>query len=290
MSEQAVLTQLVERADRVPPDWQDALRRAGYLGRRFPRRQELLRPRRVAVILADALAAIYTVAAVAAGRPRVGPVYWFFDRSKETYPVRQVPRLEGWADLKRGTFDTDPVTGGRAVKTVPVLKGTIAGHRFEMSAFTMDGRFALAFSGGGPAEPAHGTNVPSVGDGAGSAVVRGLPVPKVVGGVPFEAPDLEDMHWVSVTLAIPQGFDASGGGTGPKWIYGVANPGVARVELRDENEGTAVSVPTFAAPEGYPVRFRIWVAALRLDKVVHVVVPLDRNGEELERWEMDMAL
>jgi hypothetical protein len=49
-------------------------------------------------------------------------------------------------------------------------------------------------------------------------------------------------------------------------------------------------VPTFAAPEGYPVRFRIWVAALRLDKVVHVVVPLDRNGEELERWEMDMAL
>jgi hypothetical protein len=291
MREQAMLMQLIEGADRVQPDWQDALDRAGHLGRQFPHRTKLLRPQRVAIIVAVVLATIYTVAAVAAGRPRVGPVYWLFDRSNETYPVYQVPRLEGWAKLSRGTFDVDPVRGWHAVKVVPVLRGWVAGHRFEMSAFTLDGQFSVGFSGGRPSRAFHGTNVPAVGDGAVgvAGIVRGLPVPKAVGGVPFHAPDPEDMHWVSVTLGIAR-IDSSGGGTGPKWVFGVANPDVARIELRDANDGTAVSVPTFSGPPGYPIRFRIWVAALRLDKLVHIVVPLDRNGKELERWELPMAL
>lgn len=293
MSERALLTELVEAADEVEPNWQGALRRAGYRGRHFPRGREPLRPRRVVALVAVLLAVIYAMAALAAGRPRFGPVYWLFDRSGETYPVQQVPRTSGWAELTRGVGWRDYVPGpdgGRyRPKPVPVLQGTVAGRRFEIAALTRWGTVAVGFSGGGPAEPLYGTNVPSVGSGSGGYTVRGLPVPRAVGRR-FEARDLEDMHWVSWTLDIPEGFEASGGGTGPKWLYGVANPRVARVELVNENDGTVVSVPTLAGPAQYPFRLRFWVAVLRLDQLVHAVVPRDSRGEELERWEMPQAL
>lgn len=294
MSERAMLMQLVEATDIVEPDWQDALRRAGFVGRRLPRRRELLRPRRVVAIVAVALAVIYAMAALAAGRPRVGPVYWLFDRSGETYPVHQVPRTSGWVERTRVVpwrdYVPTPDGGVYRPRPVPVLQGTVAGHRFEMSALKRFGVVALGFSGGGPAEPLYGTNVPGVGGGSGGFVVRGLPVPEAVGGRPVEAPDPEDMHWVSLTLDIPQGFEASGGGTGPKWLYGVANRRVARVELHNENDGTVVSVPTLAGPDDYPFRLRVWVAVLRLDQLVHAVIPRDADGEELERWELPQAL
>jgi hypothetical protein len=283
MSERAMLMQLVEAADEVEPNWQDALRRAGFRGQHFPSRAAPLRSRRALVLAVIALAVIYAVSAVAARNPRVGPVYWLFDRSDETYPVHQAPNVSGWVDRERGI----PWNG--AVRSVPVLRGTVAGHRFELSALTRWGAVALGFSAGGPARPLYGTNVPSVGSGS-AATVRGLPVPEAVGGRRFEAPDLEDQHWVSWTLDIPQGFEASGGGTGPKWIYGVANPRVARVHLEDEVAGTVVSVPTFAGPEDYPVRLRVWVAVLRLDQLVNAVVPRDKDGEELERWELSTSV
>jgi hypothetical protein len=304
VSEQAILMRLVEPADAVEPDWQDALSRAGYLARRFPRRRALLRPRRVLVLVAVALAVIYAVAAVAADSPRVGPAYWLFDRSGETYPVNQVPTLGEWVFRKRGTGGHVETKKGSVpeVTAVPVLQGSVAGHPFEMSALIdRDGRTVgpmeipprgswrgvmFGFSGGGPAEPRYGTNVPSIG-GAGLASVRGLPqlTPSWV-----EPPEDDDLHWLSVTMSIPQKLEASGGGTGPKWLYGVANPTVTRVDLENENDGTVVSVPTFAAPAESPVRLRLWVAVLRLDQLVHTVVPRDKDGEALEHWRLQIAL
>ena len=99
----------------------------------------------------------------------------------------------------------------------------------------------------------------------------------------------EEFHWVSLILAIPQRLEASGGGTGPKWLFGVANPNVSRVELENENDDTVVSVPTFAVPKDLTVRVRLWVAVLRLDQLVHTVVPRDKNGEPLEHWHQKIA-
>jgi hypothetical protein len=282
MSEQAMLLRMVEASDAIGPDWEDVLVRAGFRGRHLPIRGKQLSRRRVVVLAVVALAVIYAVSAVAVRNARVGPVYWLFDRSGETYPVHQAPHVSGWVERSRGI----PWNG--AVGTVPVLQGTVAGHRFELSALTRWGAVALGFSAG-TARPLYGTNVPSVGSGS-AATVRGLPVPEAVGGRRFEAPDLEDQHWVSITLDIPQGFEASGGGTGPKWVYGVANPRVARVHLEDEVTGTVVTVPTIQGPEDYPVRLRVWVAVLRLDQLVNTVVPRDKDGDELERWELDQAL
>lgn len=281
-----MLLQLVEAADGIEPDWHGALGRAGYRGRHLPGGREPVPPRRVVAFVVIALAVIYAMAALAAGRPRVGPVYWLFDRSDEVYPMQQTPALGRWTNRKRGTFDGPSPQGGALVKVVPVLSGTVAGHRFEMAMgpITHHSYSVLGFSAGGPAEPFHGTNVPAVG-GGGFAAVRGLPVPAA-----FETPDPEDLHWVSVTLGIPQGFEPSGGGTGPKWIFGIANPRVARVDLVDEVADTVVSVPTFAGPPDAPFRGRIWVAVLRLDQLVNSVVPRDGEGEELERWELPQAL
>jgi hypothetical protein len=293
MSERAMLMQLVDAADGVEPNWDDALRRAGFRGRRLPKRGTPVSPRRVLVLAVLALAVVYVMAALAAGRPRVGPVYWLFDRSGETYPVHQVPRTSGWVERIRGVPWRDYVPtpdGGRyRPRPVPLLQGTVAGHRFEIAALTRWRAVALGFSGGGPAEPLYGTNVPGVGGGSGGFSVRGLPGP-VAEGRRFAAPDPESMHWVSLTLDIPQGFEASGGGTGPKWFYGVANLRVARVELVNENDGTVVSVPTLPGPPDYPFRVRVWVAVLRLDQLVHAVVPRDLEGDELERWELPTAL
>jgi len=96
------------------------------------------------------------------------------------------------------------------------------------------------------------------------------------------------MHWVSITASYTaEGpITSDGVGRGPKWLFGVAHPRVARVDLENTNDGTVVSVPTIPPPDGFPERVRFWVAALRLDQLVHVVVPRDGGGEELERWEM----
>jgi hypothetical protein len=289
MSERAVLLQLVEAADGVEPNWEDALRRAGFLGRRLPQRHRPLRRRRVLVLVAAVLAVIYVVSAVASDRPPVGLVYRLVDRSDEKYPVEQAPTLEGWVRRPRAINEAvmTPKGSMRLVTEVPTMHGSIAGHRFEMSALFRYHRsvrvrlLQVHFSPGGPAENAYGTKVPSIGGGS-SAQIRGVDEPL----------EEEAVHWVSITAdyAGEAPITKDGVGRGPKWLYGAANPKVTRVDLENTNDGTVVSVPTFAAPEGFPVRARFWVAALRLDRLVHVVVPRDKDGDELERWEMMMAL
>lgn len=141
MSERAMLMQLAETAETVEPDWQDALRRAGYLGRRFPRRKPVSR-RRVFVLVAAALAVIYVVSAVAADRRPFGLAHQLVDRSDETYAVEQVPELEGWVRRRRAIDEPVMTEKGtmRAVREVPTIQGSIAANRFEMSAFVSDFR------------------------------------------------------------------------------------------------------------------------------------------------------
>lgn len=280
MSERTMLMQLVETADTVEPDWQDAIRRAGYRGRHFPRGRDRLRPRRVLVLVAVALAVVYAVSALAAESPRAGFVYWLFDRSGKTYPVEQVPALGGWEYRERATFESVLTKKGRVpeVRAVPVLQGTISGHHFEMSAFFKQ-YLHVGFSAGGPADKYYGTNAPSLGSvNSGSLPVYGLEQP--LKG--------EKFHWVSLTVHVP-GPIREGSGTGPKWLFGAANPNVSRVDLENENDGTVASVPTFAAPQQLPVRVRLWIAVLRLDHLVHTIVPRDKEGKALEHWRLPIA-
>jgi hypothetical protein len=298
MSERALLLELVEAADEVEPDWQDALGRAGYLARRFPRSGRPARRRRVLVLVAAALAVIYVVSAVAADRRPFGLVHQLVDRSEETYAVEQVPELEGWTRRRRAIDEPVMTEKGtmRAVREVPTIQGSIAAHRFEMSAFVSDfrsnvlGRLRVGFSPGGPAE-----NCPPTSCGAGNSVpsygVAGAARLNVYGL--GEELGLKPLRWVSIAATVGGTLEKTTAGyvgDGPKWFFGVANEKVVRVELENTNDGTVVSVPTFAPPGDFPVRVRLWVAVLRLDQLVHVVVPHDREGDELERWELYQAL
>jgi hypothetical protein len=297
MSERALLMQLVEGANTVEPDWQDALRRAGYRGRRFPRSGRPVRRGRLLVLVAAALAVIYVVSAVAADRRPFGLVHQLVDRSDETYAVEQVPELEGWIRRRRAIDEPVMTEKGtmRAVREVPTIQGAIAANRFELSAFVSDfrsnflGRLRVGFSPGGPAENCPPTScasdakVPYLGSGIARLNIYGL----------GEELGLKPLRWVSIAATVGGTLEKTNAGyvgDGPKWFFGVANEKVARVELENTNDGTVVSVPTFAPPNEFPIRVRLWVAAVRLDQLVHVVVPRDQDGEALERWEMNAAL
>jgi hypothetical protein len=277
MSEQAVLMRLVETAEGIEPDWQDALNRAGYLGRRFPRRKELLRPRRILLLAAVVLVVTYAVAAVAADKPPGGVVYWLFDRSGATYPVKQSPAVGEWAPRERaGAPVLRIVNGVPRGLVVPVIQGSVAGHRFEMQAFHYGGHLQIGLHPGGTPKPYHGSHVPAL-----DFVQAGAPIHGVSTG--------DELHWVGLGVAIPGPIEPSGGGTGPKWLFGAAAPNVARVDLEDDNDGTVVSVPTFAGPSELEPPIRLWVAALRLDRLVHEVVPRDKDGKALEHWHLEIA-
>jgi hypothetical protein len=285
VSEQ-LLMELVEPVEGVEPDWDDALRRAGFRARHFPRRPPAVRRRsvrRVLVLAALVLAAAFAISALAADRPH-GIVYWLFDRSPETYPQLQVPTLHQWHEEKRAGFGplvkTDHGLEPR-VMTVPVLEGEVAGHRFEMEVFLTDvlnpGRppdLVVGFNPGGPAKPYYGTSIPAAAGG-------GFGFPGY--GLPRAFPE-QDLHWVGWSLLIPGPIE-SGGGTGPKYLSGPAAANVLRVDLVS-GDGSVVSVPTFPGPSSVGVPVRLWVAVLRLDHLVRTLVPRDANGKALEHWRL----
>jgi hypothetical protein len=97
----------------------------------------------------------------------------------------------------------------------------------------------------------------------------------------------DELHWVGSGLAIQGLIDPSGGGTGPKYLYGPATAEVRRVDL--ESDDGVVSVPTFAGPPELGLDVRYWVAVLRLDRLVHTIVPRDAEGKALEHWHLAMA-
>lgn len=273
MTERALLSQLVEAADRVEPDWPDALRRANAIDKRLDDVRERVRPRHAIALAVILLGAVYAVTAVAADQPLRRPVYWLFDRSTKTYPVLQQPTVGEWQVRKRARGDRI-----QDVVRVPVLDGRVAGLRWEAVVF-IDGAGDLnvGLNPGGTPAPYYGTNVPSLfGGGLGSFYVRWMP-----GG---EGADDRVIWWVT---GIP-GPIADGGGTGPKWLFGPAAPNVMRVDL-ENNDGRVVRVPTFAGPPGLKAPTRMWVAALPLTHLVHSIVARDAEGTVLERHELPIA-
>jgi hypothetical protein len=275
MSERMMLMRLVQAAEHVEPDWDDALRRAGSLRRT----RRSLPARRVVVLVAVFLTVIYAVAAVAADSPR-SVVYWLYDRSPDTYPQTQVPTLGEWFRAGRAEFELVSTATGQvpqpAVRLVPVLHGESAGRRWEMQVFLRDifskEQLHVGFHPGGTPGPLRGTDTPGFGNIAGGYPVHGL-----------QPPGTSDLHWVGLTLTIPGVIEAAGGGTGPKYLFGPAAPNVRQVDLQS-NDGTVIRVPTFPGPNDLGVHVRLWVAVLRLDHLVHTIVPRDANGEALEYW------
>ena len=278
MIEQAMLMELVASTESIRPDWDDALRRAGYRGRYLPRSEKPFPARQAAVLVAVALAVIYVVSAVAAGSSR-GPVYWLFDRSSETYPVLQEPQLGQWTSTLRAGFELVPTLNGLqpTVRSIPVLEGEVAGHRFEMEVYLNDGTVWVGLNPGGPASPYYGTDIPAVAGGGGGFPMHGL-----------RQPDTDDLHWVGWTLYVPGPIEPSGGGTGPKWVYGLAASNVRHVDLEGDH-GAVASVPTFGGPSDLGVDVRVWVCVLRLDQLVHTIVPRDASGDALEHWHLPQA-
>lgn len=284
MTEHALLMELVADADRIEPDWGDALHRAGFVRARLAPAGALT-PRRLVAFAAVVLLAILAVSAAASERPR-RPVYWLFDRSSQTYPVVQTHTVGEWQVRKRargGVFCTPKAGCPVEVLSVPVVEGHVAGHSWEMVVYfgeRQGGRTRLLFVGlnpGGTPAPHYGTNVPAlVGGGLSGFDVRWMP----------DGEDAQDhVIWFATYVAGPI---AEGGGTGPKWHYGPAAPNVARVDL-ENNDGRVVSVPTFPGPPSLKAPTRVWVAALRLDHLVHTLVARDKDGKVVERWELEIA-
>jgi hypothetical protein len=218
MSERTILMELVESAESVEPDWNDALKRAGYGGGYLPRREEPFRRRRAVLLVAAVLVLLYIVSAVAADSPH-GVVYWLFDRSPKTYPVLQEPQLGEWAMANRTSFgfvqtDKGLVPSGTAdpqVWSVPVIQGEVAGQGFEMEVYIGRGNhLSVGLNPGGPAKPLKGMDIPQLAGGAGGFPIYGL------------EPDTGPLglHWVGWTLSVPGPIEPTGGGTGPKYMYG----------------------------------------------------------------------
>jgi hypothetical protein len=286
MNERTMLMELVESTESVAADWSDALKRAGYGGRYFPRRKEPFRRPRLALLVAAALVLLYIVSAVAADGPR-GVVYWLFDRSPKTYPVLQEPKLGEWTMAKRTGFgyvqtDNGLVPSGTAepqVWSVPVNQGEVAGQGFEIEVYFGPGdHLWVGLSPGGPAKPLKGMDIPQLAGGAGGLPIYGLE--------PDNGP--LGLHWVGWALSVPGPIEPSGGGTGPKYMYGLAAPNVRRVDLEGDH-AVVVSLPTFAGPSTLGVNVRVWVAVLRLDQLVRTIVPRDENGDALEHWRLPEA-
>jgi hypothetical protein len=288
--ERAILMELAESVDAIEPDWDDAMRRTGFIGRSFPPRPAAARrtrtTRRVLALAVLALAAAFAISAVAADQPhRV--VYWLFDRSPKTYPLIQVPTLGQWHEEKRAGLQLVKTEHGLEpdVETVPVIEGEVAGQRFEMLAFltklfnpSRPPDLYVGFNPGGTPKPYYGTNIPAFGGGGSGFPVHGLP----------QAFPTRDLHWVGLSVDIPGPIEPSGGGTGPKYLSGPAAANVRRVDLVGA-DGSVVSVPTFPGPTSIGVPVRLWVAALRLDHLVQTIVPRDANGRALEHWHLDVA-
>ena len=288
MIERALLMELAEPVDGIEPDWDDAMRRAGFVGRYFPPSPAAARQtrtaRRVLALAVLALAAAFAISAVAADQPR-RVVYWLFDRSPETYPQTQVPTLGQWHEEKRAGLQLIKTEHGLKpdVRTVPVIEGEVAGHRFEMLAFLTNvfnpsrpPDLFIGFNAGGTPKAYYGTNIPAFGGGGGGFPVHGLPHAFPTG----------ELHWVGLSVEIQGPIEPSGGGTGPKYLSGPAAANVRRVDLVSP-DGSVVSVPTFPGPTSIGVPVRLWVAVLRLDHLVGTLVPRDANGKALEHWHLE---
>lgn len=231
--------------------------------------------RRVLVLIASALAAMFALSAVAAEQGRLP--YWTFGSADDpTYPLLQTPRLGSWkaeaTTIPPFGFD-GPLEPGEAVR-VPTIEGASAGKQWKMQAFVgFRGRAYLCYG--------LSADAPMLVDDEG---YFGTCDSRAEWFFTPSSSTTGETHAVQYGVAIPGQV-----GSGPKYLYGTAASNVARVDLVSD-DGTVLTVPTFPVSDDLGVPARLWVAVLRLDHLVHTIVPRDKDGEALERWELEAAL
>lgn len=253
-----MLMQLVETADTVEPDWPDALARAGYLGRHFPRRRELFGRRRLLVVLAAALATMYAVPAVAEER-----WWWVSSPDESMQPITQVLTVGSWTSKE---LKIHPEEGG-----VPSARFDAVGGQWLLQAFI--NQRGLLCVGVSP-------DPPRLANEVGAFIACGHPVH----GIGPAATPERDRHWVRFDTAIPGKVESAKA----RFMFGPAAANVRELDLENE-DGRVICVSALAAPEGLGVPARFWIAVVPMEQLVHTLVPRDEDGTALERWRLPIA-
>jgi hypothetical protein len=231
-----------------------------------PRLLAMAPRRRALVVVAVALAVIYSVPAVAQER-----WWWMNSPNSSLKPVSQVVTVGEW---KTGEL-RDPRAVGPA-QTAPVVAGD---ERWIVQAFKMKHQglnwdmLCLAISPDPPRPATDATGRRTLGCGF---PVHGLVPPRI---------EAEELHWVGFNVSIP-GTVASGT---PKFMFGPAAPSVRTVELENIVDRRVIRVATHPIPDEVGVDARFWMVILPVDQLVHNIVPRDENGETLERWRLPTA-
>lgn len=276
MNLRRILDDFVEAADGITPDWDDAVRRAStspqpreYAARGPSQLWSRFRARRALLLVTAALAGVVVVSAVAAQGSGRFPYWTFAGASDPTYPTTQTSTTGVWGVEQRALpphYDAD----GHPLE-VPTIRGVTAGYSWTLQAYVSEDATAATSGqlcvGIGPRErkPAN--------EGAFESCWNR----------DFVDGDSADGHWAAIAVAIPAKI-----GTGPKLLFGPAAREVERVDL-ESDDGSVVRARTFDGPSNARVPGRVWVAVLPLDRLVRTLVPRNRDGDALERWDLEVA-
>jgi hypothetical protein len=262
MTEQTMLKQLVESADTVEPDWQDALRRAGFVGRHMRGRRDgrlhrALGRRRVLVLVVAAAATFYAVPAVAQER-----WWWVSSPNESMQPTTQVLTVGRWTGRE---LTIQPEEGA-----VPSAPFDAVGEHWLLQAFI--NKRNLLCVGVSPDPPRLANE--------GAFIACG----HAVHGIGPATTPASRRHWVGFGTAIPGKVDDAKA----HLMFGPAAANVQEVDLENE-DGRVIRVSTMAAPEGLGVPARFWIAVVPMEQLVHTIVPRDAEGRALEHWRLPIA-
>ena len=216
------------------------------------------RRRGVLVVVAAALAVVYSVPAVAQES-----WWWVSGPDDPARPVTQVVSVGPWS-VKELMITSGDVA---AAQTTSV---TSLGTRVAVQAYVSK-EHSLCMGIGRDPLPRDG----GWGIGCGFPV-RGLAPPNT---------SPEQIHWVGFVAGIPGRVTARS----PKFLFGPAAGNVYSVDLENDIEGRAIRVPTHPLPDSLGVDARFWIVVLPPNELVHTIVPREADGSALEHWHLPMA-
>jgi hypothetical protein len=215
--------------------------------------------RRLLAVVGVALAAIYTLPAVAEDRA----LWWIDGADDGAQPLSQVVTLARWT--------SEQLMIGPEQLSAPTARVGAGGGHWIMQAFvSKDHGLCIAMS----PDPTRPSN-----DGA--SLSCGFPVH----GLGSAGAPSDEVHWVGFRAGIPGKVTSRAA----KFMYGPAAESVRHVDLENNDSGRVIRVATLPAPEGLGVRARFWFAVLRADDLVHTIVPRDEEGAALEHWRLPTA-
>ena len=206
--------------------------------------------RRMLVVVAVAIAAFYAVPAVAQER-----WWWLTSPDDPWHPVTQVVTVGQW-NVDELLID-DPSQATSAQTT----RATAGDQRWLVQAYVNSGGELCLGISPDPPRPAN--------EGAG--VGCGFPVRGV------NATAFEKERWVGFVAGIPGKVSSSS----PKFLYGPAASRVRTVDLANKNNRQIIRVQTHSLPSDLGVDGRFWIVVVPADHLVHMIGPMDNNGEAL---------